>query len=293
MNLFHPKVGDQADINVLTQKGKLNSGKELSYALGIAVDTYKGWKQYSHGGADAGYRTYISVLPDLKMGFIVFSNLADFDAGGRCYDIANLFVKDTSTKKPAVKTPQRDSSTAVLKDTLAVKKFLGYYMGDDGLPFSFTIKDRKLYYHVYDESSFLIRESKDTFSVFSSPEIKFAFGIKGKDTTVDAITPNQTYHLNKFTKDSSSKVEILQPYTGTYYCPELDCKYTIFLKDSLLYLGNSKYNDSKLTLSGKDHLNSGDWWINHLVILRDAKNRITGFEVNSGRIMHLKFNKIE
>ena len=73
---------------------------------------------------------------------------------------------------------------------------------------------------------------------------------------------------------------MLKTYTGTYYCPELDCKYGIILKDHHLILTNDKYNDAKVTLIGTDHLTNDYWWMNHLMILRDDKNNITGFEVN-------------
>jgi hypothetical protein len=33
--------------------------------------------------------------------------------------------------------------------------------------------------------------------------------------------------------------------------------------------------------------------MDHLKVLRNHKNKIEGFEVNSGRIMHLLFKKIE
>lgn len=293
MNFYDHKVGDQQDINMLTQKGKLNNGKELSYALGIANDTWKGWRQYSHGGADAGYRTYVSVFPDLKMGFIVFSNLGDFDPGGKVYEMADLFIRDTTSKKEVVKKEQRDSAAAILKDTMPIKKFTGNYIGEDGLPFSFNIRNRQLHYHIYDETNFLIKDAKDTFSIPQAPAIKFIFGIKGKDTTVDLITPDQVYHLQKYINDTLQTDEVLKTYTGSYYCPELDCRYGIVLKDHHLFLTNSKYNDAKLTLIGKDHLTDDNWWINHLMMLRNSKNNITGFEVNSGRIMHLRFNKIE
>lgn len=293
MNFYDHKVGDQQDINMLTQKGKLNNSKELSYALGIANDTWKGWRQYSHGGADAGYRTYVSVFPDLKMGFIVFSNLGDFDPGGKVYEMADLFIRDTTSKKEVVKKEQRDSAAAILKDTMRIKKFTGNYIGADGLPFSFNIRNRQLHYHIYDETNFLIKDAKDTFSIPQAPAIKFIFGIKGKDTTVDLITPDQVYHLQKYINDTLQTDEVLKIYTGSYYCPELDCRYGIVLKDHHLFLTNSKYNDAKLTLIGKDHLTDDNWWINHLMMLRNSKNNITGFEVNSGRIMHLRFNKIE
>ena len=113
MNFYDHKVGDETDINLLTQKAKLNNGKEITYASGIVSDTYKGWKQFSHGGADAGYRTYISVFPDLKMGFIVFSNLGDIGVWDKTYQIANLFLKDT-TKTIASKNPVKFDLSIVL-----------------------------------------------------------------------------------------------------------------------------------------------------------------------------------
>ena len=293
MNFYTHKVGTQREIDLLTQQGRLNSGKELTYALGIAVDKYKGWRQYAHGGGDAGYRTYLTVLPDLKMGFMVFSNLGDFNTYEKAYEVADLFIKDSSQKKEETKKLARDSTAAVLKDTLGLKKFLGDYIGDDGLPFSFDIRGSKLYYRIYDENNFLIKEEKDTFSIPSSPQIKFVFGIKAKDTTVTVFTPDQVYFLNKYTKDTSQTDEVLKKYTGVYYCPELDCKYGIELKDHRLTLTHAKYDDTKLTLVGSEHLTSDHWWMNHLKMTRDGKNNITGFDVNSGRIMHLKFNKIK
>ena len=174
-----------------------------------------------------------------------------------------------------------------------MKKFVGNYIGDAGLPVDITLKNDQIHYQVFDETNFLIRDSKDTFSIPEAPQIKFVFELKGKDTTVDLITPDVLYHLQKYKKDTAQSDEVLKKYIGTYYSPELDCRYGIVLKDHHLFLTNAKYDDAKLTLIGKDHLTNDTWWMNHLLMLRDSKNNITGFEVNSGRIMHLKFNKID
>ena len=293
MNFYTHSVGTQKEIDMLIEKGRLNSGKELTYALGIAVDKYKGWKQYSHSGGDAGFRTYLTVLPDLKMGFMVFSNLGDFNTYQKAYAVADLFIKDSTKQKEESKKVPRDSLAAVLKDTLPLKKFLGDYMGDDGLPFSFEMKGSKLYYQIYDQRNFLIKEQKDTFSMHDAPEIKFVFSLKAKDTTVSVLTPDRTYLLAKYVNDTSQTDDFLKKYTGIYYCPELDYKYGIELKDHRLILTNAKYDDTKLTLIGSEHLKSDYWWMNHLKVIRDGKNVIAGFEVNSGRIMHLRFNKIK
>jgi len=293
MHFYDGKADNTELIKMLTEKGKLNNGKELTYACGIAVDTYKGWRQYSHSGGDAGYRTHVTVFPDLKMGFIVFSNLGDINPGGKVYAMADLFIKDTTQKKDVAKKELRDSAAAVLKDTVQWQKYVGNYIGEDGLPFSFDIKNSQLYYHIYDESNFLIKETKDTFSIPQAPAIKFIFDIKAKDTMADVITPDQLFHLKKYIRDTTQTDKLLKTYTGTYYCPELDCRYGIVLKDHHLILTNAKYNDAKLTVLSNDHLINSNWWMDHLMMMRDNKNNITGFEVNSGRIMHLRFNKIE
>jgi CubicO group peptidase (beta-lactamase class C family) len=114
MNFWDHKVGDHQDIARLTQRGRLNSGKELNYALGIGVDSFRGQPRYQHGGADAGYRTFVSVVPGLRMGFIVFSNLGDANTGYEADQLAALFIKEPPTKKLPDPTDWGDSSMANL-----------------------------------------------------------------------------------------------------------------------------------------------------------------------------------
>jgi len=294
-NFYTHKVGDQKDIDQLTQKGKLNNGKELNYALGIVSDTYNGWRQFSHGGADAGYRTYLTVFPDLKMGFALFSNLGEINAGGKLYEVANLFITDTAKHKVAAAPKNVDSSKAALDDTAAIKKFAGNYIGDDGLQIIFRFSNKKLYADAFGRSFLLTKGEKDSFSLFIDPGVKFLFsgGTPGDTTVFAAFSRDEKHLLNKYIPDTSQPDELLRTYTGNYYCPELDCKYGITLKDHHLVLTNNKYSDTRITLVGDDHLLNDYWWMNHLLIIRNSKKEITGFEVNSGRIMHLKFNKVE
>jgi len=295
MNFYTHKVGDQKDIDQLTQKGKLNSGKQLSYALGIVSDTYNGWRQFSHGGADAGYRTSLAVFPDLKMGIAVFSNLGDVNAGRKLYQVADLFIPDTTKHKLASESENIDSGKAVLNDTGAIKKFTGNYIGDDGFQINFRLNNKKLFADAFGRSFLLIKATKDSFSLISDPGVKFSFsGPASGDTTVFvAFSADEKHLLKKYIADTSQPDEVLRAYAGTYYCPELDCKYGIALKDHHLILTNNKYHDTVLTLAGGDHLVTDFWWMNHLMIIRNSKKEIAGFEVNSGRIMHLRFNKLD
>jgi CubicO group peptidase (beta-lactamase class C family) len=294
MNFYDHKVGDQKDIDQLTKKGRLNNGKDLDYALGIVVDKYKGWKRYSHNGADAGFRTSISVFPDLKMGFIVFSNLAEFGPSERADKMADIFLKDTSTKTTMSQAVIIDSNKAFIEDTQAIKKILGDYISDDGTQFTFRLRNNKLYWEPFKQSYLMIKAVKDTFVVIKYPEVKFVFSMaQPKDTLAKEYWPNSHRVLSKYIPDTLQTDKQFEPYPGFYYCPELDCKYRILLKDHHLWLTNSKYNDTRLTLIGENHLIDDFWWMDHLVVFRDAKNDVQGFEVNSGRIQHLKFYKVE
>jgi hypothetical protein len=100
------------------------------------------------------------------------------------------------------------------------------------------------------------------------------------------------FSMKKFTAVQFTDDQ-LKKYTGTYYCAELDCNYSIILKDHALYLTNPKYNDTKISMRGEDHLDTGYWWMGHLFVLRNIKNEILGFEVNGGRVIHLKFSKMK
>jgi len=294
MNFYNHKVGNQEDIDMLTQKGKLNNGKELDYALGISSGIYKGWRQFSHSGGDAGYRTFVTVFPDLKLGFEVFSNLGDFDTYDKAYEIANLFINDSSKHTKGSITVKPDSSKAVLKDTMRLKKFIGNYISDDGLQVSFHLANKKLYADAFGRSFLLLKNVADTFSLFINAAFKLAFhgDPKGDTTLFLAFSPDDKHVLKKYTADTVHTDQFLESYVGTYYCPELDCKYGISLKDHHLLLTNNKYNDTRLTLIGTDHLVNDFWWMSHLMVTRNNKKEITGFEVSNGRIMHLKFDKL-
>lgn len=292
MNFYNHKVGDQQDTEQLTQKGKLNNGKEQNYAMGIFVDDYKGHKRYSHNGSDAGYRTMVSIFPDIKMGFIVFGNVGDADPGGKAEQISDLFIKDLSVKKKTLKPVITDSASAIFNDTLAIKKILGSYIADDAIRFNFNLNSKKLYLKENGHINQLTKGTKDTLVMPNFPGVKFVFKVKNpKETILDEYWPDGHRLLVKYNANEKTTDKQLLAYVGNYYCPELDCSYQIVLKNHHLLLTNSKYNDSPIILYGDDHLTNNLWWMDNLKVLRNNKDQITGFEVNSGRIKHLLFKK--
>ncbi len=294
-NFYTTKVGDKNDIELLTNsKTKLNNGEQLDYAFGIQNGNYKGLHTFSHTGGDAGFRTKVTIFPDIKMGFIVLSNLDDFPVDEKLDAMADLFIKGEEPKKIKPKKPMLDSSKTTLKYTDVLTKYMGNYIDEDGGEMSFSINHKKMYFHYYGSTN-LLKLVKDTAYVLSNPNTKFHFSTTGKkDTLVNLYWPSEHKVFSKFNDVKDYSDEQLLEYVGTYYSPELNCKYKIAIKSHSLVMMSDKYDDSKIMLKGTEHLfNESYWWMNHLKVLRDDKDKINGFEVNSDRVIHLKFIKIE
>ncbi len=171
---------------------------------------------------------------------------------------------------------------------------MGDYVSEDGAQFTYGLKNKKVYSMPYGQTYLLRKTKKDTFALFTNPTVKFVFKeTSAKTMTVEEYWPDDERRPTKYSADTTKSIAKLQVYTGTYYCPELDCKYVIVIKDNHLFYTNDKYNDARINLAGSDHLTTNDyWWLDHVLMLKDNMAKITGFEVNSGRVMHLRFNKI-
>lgn len=288
VNFYSPKVGDSEDIEQLTQKGILNDGKENSYALGIRVNTYKGWKRYTHTGSLAGYRNYIAIYPDLKIGIIIFSNLDNPTPRDMVSKLTDLFIKDTSTTKQAIV----EGNVAVFTDTDNLKKICGNYLSNNGVKFNFVIRNQKLYWEANANSILLLKKSHNTFLNSQDSSVRFVFSdIDTKKKLVTQYLPDNVRLLTKYTIDNSQTEQELMSYTGLYNSPELDCIYGITLKGRQLILTSSKYEDSELKYLGKDELFHKNG-LGHLQIIRNKQSKVIGFEIDNGSIMHLRFSKI-
>ncbi len=293
INFYLPRAGDAKDIEQLAQQGRLNNGKENDYALGISVDSSRGWKMYSHDGGLAGYRTHIRVYPDLKTGFIVFSNAGDDRIYNTAESLAALFIPDKSPKTAMASPARSDTATAFLKDPESFRAFEGDYLAANGFLRKFAIRNGLLWMN---KSILMIQVSGDTVCEFGYPQIKYIFHLHGKDTTIDFYHPYlrepQPLRFVKLIRGLQLPDSELQAYAGTYFSHELLCSYQVSLEDHQLFYSTNLYPDAKITLMGKDDMLSDYDFFSHVRILR-KNGRITGFEVSNQDTRNLIFEKIE
>ena len=63
----------------------------------------------------------------------------------------------------------------------------------------------------------------------------------------------------------------------------------IYLKDDRLVIRRKKFEDTALTPTFSDAFSNSD--LGGLRFIRDSAKRVSGFELNAGRVRHLQFSK--
>ncbi len=109
VNFSNPVVGDSALIRKLNTLAVLNNGKTFGGALGQFVGKYKDLNEIQHGGADAGYRSFLTRFPDEKFSVVVLSNAAEFNSGDMAHKVVDIYLKDKIKTEPAMAIKKEES----------------------------------------------------------------------------------------------------------------------------------------------------------------------------------------
>lgn len=81
----------------------------------------------------------------------------------------------------------------------------------------------------------------------------------------------------------------LEEYQGNFYSSELDTKYSVFIKDSILLIKRPRYDDIKLEPLLKDIFTVTGASV--IRFQRNKKDKIEGFFLSAGRVRNLYFEK--
>jgi hypothetical protein len=245
MNYYTYKIGNAKDIVQLSKKGVLNDGSIIPYALGIEVNQYKGFNELTHGGSLAGYRTNISVFPDIKMGFIILSNNGSVNAVAKTNQLADIFLKNYPASSFTSSTAQKAVMKYYPPDTQFIKSISGTYISDDGHQFKFQSNGDSLIWQTGVSSRRLVQTSKEVFED-TIAQVKFKFQVSAKDTIAQQTFPGYNRLLTKYIFDSSFITKDAAIYTGTYFSSELESRVEVVFKDGGLWLISPKHGEQKL-----------------------------------------------
>ncbi|MCL6273291.1 serine hydrolase [Muricauda sp. 2012CJ35-5] len=294
MNFSDLTVGDSAMINTMNTPAVLNNGKTFGGALGQFVGEYKGLNEIQHGGADAGYRSYLTRFPEENLAVIVFSNSAEFNSGRMAHKVVDIYLKDK------IKTD--DSSNEVSEETNSDditidKNVLATYVGAFELQPGFVIT-------ISENESQLSAEATGQPMVSLKPISATEFNVDGVDAKIEFI-PNEGQNIQLIKlhqggqimdapriKEFDKTAVVLSDFSGDFYSEELATTYNFTVVGDKLIAKHSRLSDFNLNPVKKDIFNGEAWFFGQVEFIRDENNTIKGCKVSNGRVRNLYFEKV-
>lgn len=294
-NFLNPVVGNEETMKIMHTEGVLNDGSTYGYAFGQAIGEYKGLTNYSHGGADAGFRSYLTRFPNEQLAVAVFGNESAFNSYGTATAVLEMFAGDLFQveEEPEEFTEEEsDDAEAHVVDAAVLANYVGEFEIQPGFNLAISMEGDELKGQATGQSQFDLSPVADTLFTVGGVEAKIAFP-NGSEGPVPHLTLYQGGRINvaqrlvAFDKNSVDLAE----FTGTYYSDELATAYSIDLVNDTLIVEHSKLSDSRLDVIKPDMFNCSYWALGQVDFLRDEGGEITGLKVSNGRVRNVYFTK--
>ncbi len=295
-NFENPVVGGKETTTKMSTRGILNKGDTISYAMGQDIGKYKGLKIISHGGADAGYRSFLVRFPDQKFSVNVLSNLASFDPGGMAFKIADLYLSDKEIvdvpKKEVTESNPSEAKTEVKVDPALLEAYCGKYELEPGQAATFTLDNDVLFVEApgLEKTSLTVLSSNEFYVKAVEAKVTFMKDDSANSMKMKVNMNGQELIAKRLPDFDPATINMLD-YTGEFFSPELSTSYTFVLESGKLIARHFRTGDVALNLIKPDVFSGNQWYFGHVKFVRDSSNSITGFLLTGSRSRNLKFEK--
>lgn len=294
-NFSKLKVGNKEIVDKMNTLAVLNNGKEFGGALGQFVGKYKGLNEIQHGGADAGYRSYLTRFPDEDFSVIVFSNAAEFNSGGMAHKVVDIYLKDKIQTKPKEKVEETKEATAeVTVDENTLSSYVGDFELQPGFIITITKEGEQLSAKATGQSTLPLKPLSATEFKVVGVEAQIEFVPNGgeKIKLIKLQQGGQLMDAPRVEGFDATAVK-LSDFSGRFYSEELSTTYDFVVVDDQLVARHSRLSDFNLNPVKTDVFSGQAWFFGQVEFIRDGNNRITGCKVTNGRVRNLHFDKVD
>jgi len=260
-------------VTALQTQGVLNDGRKIAYALGLTVDTYKGLKDVSHGGATAGYQTFLARYPDNKVSVGVMCNGTSPSAGGIAAGITDE-IFGPYPESPKTEPPK------VSEDEL--KRFVGIWRNEKThAPARFAIENGVSRW----SGARLVPMGGGQFTVGGN-QLKFTFDKDGKP--VSAETVDSDGEVRRFAPETEWKPAPaeLASFSGDWFSEEAGATVSFVVDGDKILLKQRPATSLPMQPIYKDHFDVQGYVI---WFTRDKNGKVNGMHVGASRMRDMPF----
>jgi CubicO group peptidase (beta-lactamase class C family) len=289
-NFYTARVGGEALIKALQERGRLSDGTELDYAAGLAIDAYRGLKIVEHAGADAGYRADMIRFPDQHFSVVALCNLASINPEGLVRQIADIYLApmlgpaEASAGAIAMSprpSPDRLQAIAgVYVDAADGDRVLRLHV-EDGKLWGGSVKGKGHELEAITDDRFRYRTD--------STELEVHGGDNGEPVRITGLVKGMKPH--QFTRVSAYKPTIaeLNQFTGAYRSDEIEALYSVIVLDENLVVHSLKTGNLILFPAAPDLFVGRD---KRVRFVRDADGAVSGALLNTERTRNFRFERV-
>ncbi len=272
-NFTHARVGGPELVKAQQTPAVLSSGKTISYAAGLTVNTVDGLREVSHGGSTGGYRTWLGRYPDRAVSIAVMCNSAQANPTQLGRDTARLWTGAVAAPKPA----------PFAVDSAKLEELTGMYRKiRDNTVAELAVKDGKLRLNGRPE---LLPTGPASFS---AGENQFLFeGSRFREVTPDGDT---VYERVEPAHPSEADLAAL---AGKYESRETGSTLTVASKGGELTLAIASNPPVRLQPTFRDAFMMHNPGGASIRFIRDAAGNVTGLSAGDDRVWDLRFTRIK
>ena len=271
-------VGDPVVFDLMADRFEAKNGDDSTFAKGQELRMYKGFETWSHGGTDAGYRSFLLRVPSEDLDIAGIANRTDFDKAGFAFELADAFLfaeagePDDADQNWAPATPEDFAAYA------------GDYEIFPGVIFALRAEAGGLTFAPYGaprtDLEPLPQVGPREFLLSATPERTLIF-----DAPIGVPSANLGYRLGMDGVINAPRSELapfeassvdLSAYVGRCESAELNTFYDIKLQDEGLILSHARRADFALTPYQTDTF-AGQGPLQKLEFKRDAEGQMIGF----------------
>jgi CubicO group peptidase (beta-lactamase class C family) len=286
LNFETAKVGGKAAIEMMHQPGKLNSGANVDYGFGLALDDYHGSPMLHHGGSWAGYRSFVMLIPERRFAVAVLANTAMMNTSEQARNIADLYL-DHPPAKPARQS--RSNVTAAVKSNSATwEPFLGTYRLGPSWLLTITREGDQLMAQASREDKFkMTPTATNTFFVEAYGQaVKFVRQPSGVVTNLIYRGINAPkVHVPELTPAR------LAEYVGDYWSEELQVMARVEVHDGKLATCHRSGLWVHLLPGGGEHFDTGGGGFS-VEFTRGPASGVTEAKVSGGRVRNIRYTRV-
>ena len=277
-NFYDNRLGKGTLLREMQTRGVLSTGKQIDYALGLEISSYRGLPTVEHSGALLGYRTDILRFPEQRFSVVSLCNLASANAKALSLRVADVYLKQSL--QPTHETEKAPAQTA----NSDVHELEGKYENPhDHSAFQFSVVENAL--QVFGMN--LKAVGRNRFVTPLGPTVDFE-STNGK-LKVEVKDGGNVLFAGERVDELHLAEPALQAYAGKYVSTELVATYTLSVENGGLVLHNGWNPPMKLEALVPDEFTNRQ--LGTAVFHRDAGDHISGLSVYSGRIRDVRFDR--